>query len=690
MESVQLSIALLTAGVALFAGLVSLFIGLHKDGEKTDLFFGLLCIAIFLFFIVPPVGFILTDKAPFSFEIIFKRFFNFFFFSIFPWFVFYYTGYKKKLLPYTILILTPLVYLLMILQKRDINAPVWAYIALVVILLSVVHGFIAVRYQFKNGTKRNAKWFQFALFVYLILLTCSVVFQLNVEYFVARFHRRIFFPINLFPLSFILIMGLRLRTNFIEKYRLERLLNLKNVQWESLMQNLQLVVAHTDKNGILSYINPYGVKLLHYNNSSELIGRNWFDYFLPGGEWGDVKEIFQKVALQGKATPHYKNIIVTKDGDEKIINWTTELAYDNDGKIAGLISFGTDISEQETAFQQIRDLKSELEKENLMLKGEVLPEWMQEEIIGKSEAITYAIHKAKKVSTTHATVLLEGETGVGKELFADLIQRSSLRNMKPFVKLNCGALPAELIEDELFGHEKGAFTGAVQARKGRFEIADGGTIFLDEIGELPLSLQPKLLRVLQNGEFERVGGHQTIKVDVRIIAATNRELGAEVKEGRFRDDLYYRLNVFPITIPALRFRKEDIPMLVEFFIEKESHKHSKSFKNINKSDLNHLSEYDWPGNIREMRNVIERAVINSDTATLRLDLFYNSIKDKVRHNSPASLEELEKEHIIKVLQESRWRISGEGSASEKLVMNPSTLRSRMKKLNISRSGNEIV
>ena len=302
------------------------------------------------------------------------------------------------------------------------------------------------------------------------------------------------------------------------------------------------------------------------------------------------------------------------------------------------------------------------------------------EIIGKSEAITYAIHKAKKVSTTHATVLLEGETGVGKELFADLIQRSSLRNMRPFVKLNCGALPAELIEDELFGHEKGAFTGAAQARKGRFEIADGGTIFLDEIGELPLSLQPKLLRVLQNGEFERVGGHQTIKVDVRIIAATNRELGTEVKEGRFRDDLYYRLNVFPITIPSLRSRKEDIPMLVEFFIEKESRRHSKSFKNINRSDLNHLSEYEWPGNIREMRNVIERAVINSDTATLRLDLFYNTIKDKVRHNSPASLEELEKEHILKVLQESRWRISGEGSASEKLVMNPSTLRSRMKKL----------
>jgi len=286
-------------------------------------------------------------------------------------------------------------------------------------------------------------------------------------------------------------------------------------------------------------------------------------------------------------------------------------------------------------------------------------------------------------------VLLEGETGVGKELFADLIQRSSLRNMKPFVKVNCGALPAELIEDELFGHEKGAFTGALQARKGRFEIADGGTIFLDEIGELPISLQPKLLRVLQNGEFERVGGQQTIKVDVRVIAATNRELGAEVKAGKFRDDLYYRLNVFPITIPALRNREEDIPMLVQYFVDRKSKKHSKTFKNINKAELSRLSEYEWPGNIREMENVIERAVINSDGATLRFDLFYTAVKDKIQQNGSASLEELEKDHIVKVLQESHWRISGEGSASEKLVMNPSTLRSRMKKLNISRSGNEV-
>jgi PAS domain S-box-containing protein len=690
MEIIQLTIALLTAGVALFAGLVSLSTGLHKDGEKTDLIFGFLCLAIFLFFLCPPLGFIMADKAPYAINIIIKRIFNFSFFSLFPWFVFFYTGYRKKFLPILISSLNFLTYILMVFAQKDTHAPIWVFTALVVIGLSIVHGFIAVRHQFKFGLKTSAKWFQLAMFVYLFLFVVSTIYQTNIEYFITVFHQKIFFPINLFPLSFLLIMGVRLRTNFLEKYKLEKLLSLKNVQWDSLLQNMQLVIVHTDKNGRLSYINPYGVKLLHYNNDSELIGKNWFEYFLPDGEFGNVKEISQKAISLGKAIPHYKNIIVTKDGDEKTVTWTTELAYDNEGKVEGLISFGSDITDQENAFQQIQNLKAELEKENLMLKGEALPEWMQEEIIGKSEGIIYAIHKAKKVATTHATVLLEGETGVGKELFADLIQRSSLRNMKPFVKLNCGALPTELIEDELFGHEKGAFTGALQARKGRFEIADGGTIFLDEIGEMPISLQPKLLRVLQNGEFERVGGHQTIKVDVRIIAATNRELETEVKEGRFRDDLYYRLNVFPLTIPALRNRKEDIPMLVEFFVEKESRKHSKSFKNINKSDMLHLSEYDWPGNIREMRNVIERAVIISETTTLRFDIFYNSTKDKVRRNPSASLEELEKDHIIKVLQESHWRISGEGSASEKLIINPSTLRSRMKKLNIRRSGNELV
>jgi formate hydrogenlyase transcriptional activator len=258
--------------------------------------------------------------------------------------------------------------------------------------------------------------------------------------------------------------------------------------------------------------------------------------------------------------------------------------------------------------------------------------------------------------------------------------------------LNCSALPAELIEDELFGHEKGAFTGAIQSRKGRFEMADGGTIFLDEIGELPLALQPKLLRVLQNGEFQRVGGQQTVKVDVRIIAATNRDLEAEVNQARFREDLFYRLNVFPITIPSLRSRKEDIPLLIKFYIDRMVRKHNKEIQNISKADMQRLCGYAWPGNVRELANVIERSVISSEGDTLKLDWFYHGIGNGNGHNNGngagavkgSSMEEVEKAHIVHVLDECHWKINGDNGAAEKLNMHPNTLRSRMKKFNIAR------
>jgi formate hydrogenlyase transcriptional activator len=452
--------------------------------------------------------------------------------------------------------------------------------------------------------------------------------------------------------------------------------------------NMNLIIVLTDKNGRLKYINPFGIRLMEYKSDSEMLDKNWFDYFMPGPETNVIKDIFKNAGQSPANTSHFKNMVITKTGVEKMISWNNEPIYNEEGELTGIMSFGIDISDQETAFQKISDLKAELEKENLMLKGEPVPDWMQQEIIGKSEAITYAIQKAGKVAASQASVLLEGETGVGKELFADLIQRSSSRNSQPFVKVNCGALPSELIEDELFGHEKGAFTGALQSRKGRFEIAHGGTIFLDEIGELPLHLQPKLLRVLQNGEFERIGGQQTIKVDVRIIAATNRDLKSEVEEGKFRDDLYYRLNVYPITIPPLRSRKEDIPMLIQYYIDRISREHGKTFRSISKADLASLSGYNWPGNIRELKNVIERSVISSNHDVLKLDWFYAGIKDKKNGPTPISLEQLEKEHIIKVLQDCHWRVSGERGAAEKLTMNPNTLRSKMRKLKISRDSED--
>ena len=389
--------------------------------------------------------------------------------------------------------------------------------------------------------------------------------------------------------------------------------------------------------------------------------------------------------------PYYKNEIQTTSNTRINLSWTNVFIYDDKGAINGLLSIGTDVTNEVNAYRSIEVLKSELEKENLRLRGEYLPGQLNGEIVGQSQAVMYAIEKARQVAETTATVMLEGETGVGKELFANLIHQISLRSDRPMIKVNCGALPAELIEDELFGHEKGAFTGAIQSRKGRFEMANGGTIFLDEIGELPLALQPKLLRVLQNGEFERVGGQQTIKVDVRIITATNRDLDKEIHNGRFREDLYYRLNVFPITIPPLRNRKEDITLLIAYFIERKAEKHHKKIHHISKADMNRLCDYQWPGNIRELKNVIERSVISATGDTLKLD-WWNHHADIKHHQHPAdahgSLEQVEKDHILKLLNECNWKINGDNGAAEKLSMHPNTLRSRMKKLNITRaSGN---
>ena len=453
---------------------------------------------------------------------------------------------------------------------------------------------------------------------------------------------------------------------------------------------MQLIVLELDIAGRIRYINPFGVRILGYTAPVDLLNKDWFSHFLPVHEAVVTKSIFEQAMVQRKEVPYYKNDVLTSSNKWIRISWTNVLVYDDLGNLNGVLSIGSDVSNEENAYKEIAELKAALEKENLILKGHPLEEIVNGEIVGKGQPISYAVEKARQVAGSTATVLLEGETGVGKELFANLIHSLSLRSNMPLVKVNCGALPAELIEDELFGHEKGAFTGAVQPRKGRFELANHGTIFLDEIGELPLSLQPKLLRVLQNGEFERIGGQQTIKVDVRIISATNKDLEKETNNGRFREDLYYRLNVFPITIPPLRKRKEDIPLLVTYFLERIAKEHGKIIENISKADLNRLCSYAWPGNIRELKNVIERSVISSTTGTLKLDWWtHHAVSDNNQSpiQSGVSLEKIEKEHILRILNECNWKINGNNGAAEKLSMHPNTLRSRMKKLNLTRAAN---
>ena len=302
-------------------------------------------------------------------------------------------------------------------------------------------------------------------------------------------------------------------------------------------------------------------------------------------------------------------------------------------------------------------------------------------MVGESEAIKYLLFKIKQVATTDASVLIEGETGTGKELVARAIHGESKRKDKPFLKVNCASIPENLIESELFGHEKGAFTSAVEKRIGRFEVANGGTIFLDEIGELPMSLQPKLLHILQQGEFERIGSSKTIKTDVRIIAATNKVLEDEIKKGKFRNDLYYRLNVFPITVAPLRERKTDIPLLAEYYIKIFAEKFNKTVKAISKKSMQQMLSYTWPGNIRELINVIERAIITSQNQILNIEPLP---KTDFASKEFIPLEELEKNHITNVLEKTYWKISGNGGAASLLKINPETLRSKMRKLGIKR------
>jgi transcriptional regulator with GAF, ATPase, and Fis domain len=337
--------------------------------------------------------------------------------------------------------------------------------------------------------------------------------------------------------------------------------------------------------------------------------------------------------------------------------------------------------ELQRALAEIEQLKDRLQRENIYLRDEIKLEHNFEEIIGQSDALKYVLFKVEQVAPTDATALILGETGTGKELVARAIHNASSRGDRPLVKVNCATLPSNLIESELFGHEKGAFTGAQMKQIGRFELADGGTIFLDEIGELPLDLQVKLLRVLQDGEFERLGSSRTIKSDVRVIAATNRNLKEAVRKGRFREDLWYRLNVFPITVPPLRQRREDIPLLVKSFVQRFSMKMGKVITTIAPQETEALQNYSWPGNVRELENVIERAVIVSQGPTLSVEVPKTS--EKTTHGKQ-TLEEIDREHIIRVLEVAGWRIEGKSGAAQTLGLNPGTLRSRMKKLGIKR------
>jgi transcriptional regulator with GAF, ATPase, and Fis domain len=338
----------------------------------------------------------------------------------------------------------------------------------------------------------------------------------------------------------------------------------------------------------------------------------------------------------------------------------------------------------EKSLEEVQQLRARLEAENVILQQQVRHVQGFEEVIGTSAALEYVLAQVEQVASADTPVLLLGETGTGKELVARALHERSRRRERPLVTINCAALPPTLVESEVFGYEKGAFTGAHQRTLGRFEVAHGGTLLLDEIGELPLEVQAKLLRVLETGELERLGSPKTIQVDVRVIAATNRDLEREVREGRFRDDLYYRLSVFPIRLPPLRERHEDIPVLVWHFITRKQGNLGKTIKRVPERLMNAFTTYSWPGNVRELENVIERSLIMTSGTTLATDPLFRQGTQEIQPSTGVTLAEKERAHILAVLEECGGKISGKGNAADRLGLKRSTLQYRMTKLGIHR------
>ena len=449
--------------------------------------------------------------------------------------------------------------------------------------------------------------------------------------------------------------------------------------------------------GITTFVNPAAENMLGWD-SQALIGQPMHSLlhhtYPDGSNYPKEKCPIYAAFNDGEVHRVDTEVFWRKDGTSFPVEYTSTPIRNEQDQLEGAVIVFWDISERkeaearlEFAMNEIASLKDKLEIENQYLQEEIKTEQNFGEIIGKSSAIKKVLSKVEQVADTNATVLILGETGTGKELFARAIHNLSSRRDRVLVKVNCATLHSNLIESELFGHKKGSFTGAIEDKMGRFELADKGTIFLDEIGELPIDLQAKLLRVLQEGEFERLGDSRTVKVDIRVIAATNRNLKKAIEDGSFREDLYYRLNVFPLDVPALRQRKLDIPILVDFFSLKFAKSQGKTIKNIPENIMKKLQSYSWPGNIRELENIIERAVILSKNGNLKMDdsleLGDTSIQ---KENQYSTLEDVERSHIISVLEETNWIISGEKGAAGLLGLNPNTLRSRIQKLGINRKG----
>jgi formate hydrogenlyase transcriptional activator len=464
-------------------------------------------------------------------------------------------------------------------------------------------------------------------------------------------------------------------------------------RYRTLVEQLPAVTFMAPLDGALAelYVSPQIEKLLGFS-VQEWLGDPflWYRQIHPDDRVRWAEEFACTCFSGERFRADYR--FLARDGRVVWVHAEAKLVTDENGVPLFLHGVAFDITERKqaeaaatAAYEEIKRLKDQLQADNFYLQEAIKLRCNFGEIVGQSHAIQKVLHQVEQVAGTNATVLLLGETGTGKELLAHAIHDRSHRQARPMMMLNCAALPATLVESELFGREKGAYTGAHNRQIGRFEQADGSTLLLDEIGELPLDVQAKLLGVLQHGHFERLGGIRTLSADVRIIAASNRDLEKMVKEGKFREDLFYRLNVFPIRLPPLRERPEDIPLLVWAFVKELRRTMGKTIEFISHATMEALKRHPWPGNIRELRNVIERALIVARDSTLRVEL--PSLPSGSIPSVPTeslSLDEVQRRHILAVLQKTRWRISGKNGAAAVLGLKPSTLESRMAKLDIRR------
>lgn len=469
-----------------------------------------------------------------------------------------------------------------------------------------------------------------------------------------------------------------------------------NLKLEQLLDKTNALLYFKNAEGKYQYVNEAFAKQFS-TNKHNLFGKS-VENILLNGLARDIIKHDKQVILKRKSMT-FEELLSDKNKHAIFITNKTPV-FDKNNKLEGIFCVSNDISNLKITEEKLSKTNELLKKANNQLRQEIsfrerlenentyLKEALEltsafDDIICIDDKFKRVLNEIKKVAKSDTTVLITGETGTGKELVAKAIYRLSDRNNAPFVKINCSAIPEGLLESELFGHEKGSFSGATQTKIGKFEFADGGTIFLDEIGELPTSLQPKLLRILQENEYERIGSNITRRCNVRIISATNKNLNEEVEKNRFRIDLFYRLNVFPIHIPPLRERKKDIPGLVDFFIKKYNKKTNKHINFISNYALNKLIEYDWPGNVRELENIIERAIILSSKNKLIIENFIPKNEEIKKKEKYLSLEDVERKHILEILETTSWKIGGNDGAAKILGLNRTTLHYRMKKLGIS-------